>query len=310
MSHLKSKLATISMVAMGAPLAPLAAATVTALGTAACSHNPSSHANSATAVKPAATYSAYGPAMGEAAGYVTGPSTEATPGSVGKQPPPAPGPAEMGGYTPPVEANGIVGTTPRGDLAPSPVSNAAPVTWGSGSADENHAEAVGVTNPMGGLPDVSSLSDAQLAAIVQAVNQGEIDEAQLALGRSTSPEVKRFARDMLGAHRDMQYKTNVLLGRLQLTPSENAVSNQLKSDTQSEMQELQTMRGKDFDRDYIDAQVRNHNKALEILERITPGVRNPDLKVAFTNDRPKVEAHLRAAERAQLALQRGTNPQP
>jgi putative membrane protein len=308
MSHLKSKLATVSMVALVTRAVPLAA--LTAVGAVACSHNPSSHANSAPTVKPAATYSPYGPPMGEAAGYMGGPPTEASPGSVAKQPPPPPGPAEMGRYTPPVEAGGIIGPDPRGDLAPSPVSNAAPVTWGSGSADDSHAEAVGVTNPMGGLPDVSSLSDAQLAAIVQAVNQGEIDEAQLALGRSTSPEVKRFARDMLGAHRDMQYKINVLLGRLQLTPSENAVSNQLKSDTQSEMHELQTMRGKDFDRDYVDAQVRNHNKALEILERITPEVRNPDLKVAFTNDRPKVESHLRAAERAQLALQRGTNPQP
>jgi putative membrane protein len=170
---------------------------------------------------------------------------------------------------------------------------------------------MGVTNPMGGMPDISSLSDAQLAAVVQAVNQGEIDEGQLALSRSTSPEVKRFARDMVGAHRDMQNKTSTLLDRLQLTPSENAVSNQLKSDTHGELQDLQTMRGKDFDHDYIDAQVRNHNKALEVLERITPGVKNVEFKTALINLRPKIEAHLRAAERVQEALQRGaTSSQP
>ena len=143
------------------------------------------------------------------------------------------------------------------------------------------------------------------------LTSGEVQEAQLATSKATSPDVKRFARDMAVAHRDMQNKTTALLDRLQLNPSENAVSNQLKSDTHSEVQDLQTMRGKDFDRDYIDAQVRNHNKALEVLERITPGVKNLEFKTALINLRPKIEAHLRAAERVQEALQRGaTSSQP
>jgi putative membrane protein len=283
MSHLKSKLARLSAMAA-------------VLGAAACSHNTPT-ASAPTAVRPAETYSAYGPALGEGAGYAQGPSTEPTPGSVGKAPPLPPTSAQMG-FSPTVSA--------VNNPAPAP----APVTWGSGPAD-THQEAMGVTNPMGGMADVSTLSDAQLAAVVQAINQGEIDESNLALSKSGSPDVKRFARDMVGAHRDMQNKTNALLSRLQITPSENAVSNQLKSDTQSEMQELQSMRGKDFDRDYIDSQVRNHNKALEILERVTPNVKNPELKTALMNDRPKVEAHLRQAERVQQTLQRGNaNPQP
>ena len=76
MSHLKSKLATVSMVALVTRAVPLAA--LTAVGAVACSHNPSSHANSAPTVKPAATYSPYGPPMGEAAGYMGGPPTEAS----------------------------------------------------------------------------------------------------------------------------------------------------------------------------------------------------------------------------------------
>jgi putative membrane protein len=142
------------------------------------------------------------------------------------------------------------------------------------------------------------------------LNQGEIEEAQVALTKSTSPETKKFAREMATAHHDMQDKTTALLGRLQIVPSDNAVSNQLKSDTQSEIETLQGLRGKDFDRDYVDAQVRNHNQALELLDRMTPNVKNTEFKTALMADRAKVEAHLREAERTQQALQKGTtNPQ-
>jgi putative membrane protein len=198
---------------------------------------------------------------------------------------------------------------------PSPIHNESPATgstdgssapggsietWGSGSTNRS----MGVTNTMGGV-DVSSLNDPQLSAVVQTINEGEIQEAELALSKSTSPEVKRFATDMMSAHRDMQNKTSALLARLRITPSDNAVSNQLKSDAQNEMSTLQTTKGKDFDRDYIDAQVRNHNEALELVDRITPIVKSPELKAMLTNAHPKLEAHLRAAERVQQSLQKG-----
>ncbi len=289
MRHLKSTLAKISTAAA-------------VLGVAACSSNHQSAANSPYGARPASTYSAYGPAMGDGAGYSQGPSTEATPGSVGKPPPPRPTSVELVPATPQLEEPAVA----KGSTT-SAQGTSAPVTWG-GTLDSNQ---VGVTNQMGGSVDIATLSDAQFAAIVQAINAGEIQEAQLAMTRATAPDVKHFARDMANAHRDMQNKMTGLLGRLQLTPSDNAVSNQLRSDTQGEVSTLQTLHGKDFDRDYIDAQVRNHNKALELLDEMTPNVKNADLKAALVNTRPKVEAHLRDAERVQLTLQKGTaSPQP
>jgi putative membrane protein len=283
MRHLKSTLAKLSTAAV--------------LGATACSSNPPPTAN---APRPASTYSQYGPAMGEGAGYAAGPSTEATPGSVGRMPPPMPSPVELVPVSPQLaEPAAAMGAT-----------SGAPVTWGSGPY-ASETSATGVTNQMGAMVDLSTLNDAQFSAIVQAINAGEIQEAQLAMSKATSPDVKRFARDMVVAHRDMQNKMTALLGRLQMTPSDNAVSNQLRSDTQGEVSTLQTMRGKEFDRDYIDAQVRNHNKALELLDEMTPSVKDAELRAALIAARPKVEAHLREAERVQLTLQKGTaNPQP
>ena len=286
MRHLKSTLATLSTAAV--------------LGVTACSSNPAPAANTPSGPRPAYSYSQYGPAMGEGAGYTAGPSTEATPGSVGRSPPPMPSPVEL---------------VPAGPALADPTAamgatSGAPVTWGS-APESPPTSATGVTNQMGGMVDLSTLNDAQFAAIVQAINAGEIQEAQLAMSKATSPDVKRFARDMAVAHRDMQSRMTTLLGRLQITPSDNAVSNQMRSDTQGEVSTLQTLRGKDFDRSYIDAQVTNHNSALETLDRITPSVKDAELKAALTATRPKIEAHLREAERVQLTLQKGTaSPQP
>jgi putative membrane protein len=283
MSHLKSTLASLSTAAA-------------ILGAAACSSNYPTAANSPSGARPASTYSAYGPAMGEGAGYTAGPSTEATPGEVGKMPPPRPTPVALVPAVPPDEPPIITRSTP------SAQGTTAPVTWG-GTSDSSE---VGVTNPMPGTTDIATLGDAQFAAIVQAMNAGEIQEAQLAMTKATSPEVKRFARDMATAHREMQSKMTALLGRLQKTPSDNAVSNQLRSDAQGETSTLQTLHGKDFDRDYIDASVRNHNKALEMIDEMMPSVKNSEFKAALVNTRPKIEAHLRDAERVQMMLEKGT----
>ena len=282
MRHLKSTLASLSTVLSLAWVA----------GAASCSSS-ASHANAPVASS-APTFSAPGLAMGEGSGSMEGPSSEAPPPASGQpRRPPTPGPAEVGTHM-----------VPTGNSS----AGGAPVTWGVGSES---AAAMGVTNQMGGATDVSSLSDAQFAAVIQAVNHGEIQEALLALNKATSADAKRFARDMAFAHHNMENKLNGLLSNLELTPSDNAISNQIKSDTQNELQTLQTMRGKDFDRDYIDMQVTNHNKALELLDRIAPNVKSDELRIALTRVRPSIEEHLRQAERVQQSLQKGsTNVQP
>jgi hypothetical protein len=52
------------------------------------------------------------------------------------------------------------------------------------------------------------------------------------------------------------------------------VSNQLKRDAQDELSTLQGMSGRDFD--YIDAQVRGHNLALELIDRMLPNITDSD----------------------------------
>lgn len=215
--------------------------------------------------------------------------------------------------------NSSASQTPNTAPAPSTMGGASgqlnpqggPAQYGQGQMGQTNEQTSPSTSGTGaagaaGTMDVSSLNDAQLAAVIQAINQGEIQEAQLAEQRATSPEVKRFARDMMTSHRNIMSEDQSVLSQAQITPSDNAVSQQLRTDSQGEMSTLEGMRGRDFDREYVDSQIKDHNKAIELLDRIIPNVKNPQLKAQLQNARPRLEAHLRQAERVQQKLQQGS----
>jgi putative membrane protein len=204
--------------------------------------------------------------------------------------------------TPSMDRGAPLGATNR-----QPASSVAPVTWGGTLDSPTTDTQYGPAAATGTTADISGLSDAQIAAVLEAIHDGEIRQAQLATTHATSQSVKRFATHMMAAHRAMLGRTTAILARAQITPSDNAVSNQLKSDGHAQLSTLQGMRGREFDRTYIDAQVRGHTDALEVIDRILPNLRNQDLKNEVQNARPHVEEHLREAERVQQELGTGGN---
>jgi predicted outer membrane protein len=317
-------------------LSTLSAIAVT-FGLAACAgESRQSQANAPTQPMAAAPPpNEYGAAMGQAPGTAPGQTEMPSPGSPyaatgqaptgstsgqpmagteygGAQAPGAPAganpPGTMGGMqgttgamgAPSGMAGGMTGQTgPSGapSPAPSPSPGAPPVGGSTAGAIPGEAAPSAM--------DVSTLDDAQLAAIVLALNMAKIQAAQLAESKAGATEVKRYAHDMATEHRDMNKRANAVFVRIQIRPSDNAVSSQVKSDNENEMSTLQAEKGKDFDKDYIDAQIRDQNHALELIDRMTPNAKSPELKAELQNERMRLEAHLRQAERLQQLLQKG-----
>ena len=153
---------------------------------------------------------------------------------------------------------------------------------------------------------VSSFHDAEIAAVLRPVNQGEIDQAQLAIAKSKSADVRRFAQHMATDHRDMMNKDKALFSRIHLAPSDNVVTHQIKADGRQELSTLQGDTGRDFDRAYMDAQVKGHHHALELIDQMLPSVQNGDFKTAIQGARGKVEHHFQEAERIQQTVEQGS----
>jgi putative membrane protein len=147
------------------------------------------------------------------------------------------------------------------------------------------------------------LTDGDIAAITNAANQGEIDQAKLALKKAKSPKVKKFAQMMIDHHTAAMNDTTKLVTTAKITPSSNTMSSQIGTDGASALSSLQGDTGSDFDKAYIDLQVNEHQQVLTTIDqKLIPAAQNPDLKAALVAFEPKVADHLKKAQALQTEM--------
>jgi putative membrane protein len=144
------------------------------------------------------------------------------------------------------------------------------------------------------------LTDAEILGIAETANKGEVSMADVALKKATKPEVKHFAALMKQSHQKALDADRKLEQKTKITAAESDVSALLTSDTDRVLKDLRDRQGKDFDRAYIDAQVKAHKDVLTAIDnRMVPNVRNGEMKAMVTDMRRTVAEHLVKAEDVQ-----------
>ena len=148
-------------------------------------------------------------------------------------------------------------------------------------------------------PD-TALSDAQVVGIVQAINAGEIEQAQLAKSKAKDSRVKKFAEHMITQHTDSQKQ----LGKMQDTAAAmSGVQSDLKVASAADMDTLKNAATADFDAIYMTNQVKQHQAALDMLtNRLMPAASDPKLQALLESTRATVDKHLKSANEIQQAL--------
>jgi putative membrane protein len=152
-------------------------------------------------------------------------------------------------------------------------------------------------------PTAPQLNDSQIAAITDAANKGEIEQAKLAVRKAKDPQVKQFAQMMIDHHGTEQKKEQQLCTTLNLQPETTQTSTQLQTDSQNAISSLSSQNGADFDKAYIDLQVKEHRDVLDSIDnKLIPNAKNAQLKSALEAFRPKVQEHLQKAQEIQQKL--------
>lgn len=158
------------------------------------------------------------------------------------------------------------------------------------------------TNAMS-TPQDQSLSDADIAAITEAANSGEVDQGKLAVKKAKSPKVKKFAQMMVDDHSKAKSDQSTFVSKAQITPSSNTLSRQIGDDGAQALSSLQNDSGSDFDIAYVDLQVNEHRQVLTTLDqKLIPAAQNADFKAMLMKQRDKVAEHLKHAEDLQQQL--------
>ncbi len=153
------------------------------------------------------------------------------------------------------------------------------------------------------LAQASGPTDPQIAAIVVAANQADIDAGKLAESKTLSKDVKAFAQRMVADHTAVNQAAVKLVHKLGVTPEANPTSESLKQGGEANIANLKTLKGAEFDRAYIDHEVTYHEQVIDALDKtLIPSAQNAELKALLVKVRPAFVAHLDHAKRVQASL--------
>jgi putative membrane protein len=134
-----------------------------------------------------------------------------------------------------------------------------------------------------GSQDQSFIEDAAKAGML------EVHMGQLALERGMSPEVKAFSQRLINDHT----KANEELGSLAAKKGVTLPPD----DAQTAMSmPIATKNGADFDRQFAQMMISDHQKAIALFEKEASSGTDPELKAWATKTLPTLRAHLADAE--------------
>jgi putative membrane protein len=146
-------------------------------------------------------------------------------------------------------------------------------------------------------------NDAQIAGIVVAANQVDIDAGKLAAKTSGNKDVKTFAQQMVTDHSGVNKQASALVKKLKVTPEDSDTSKSLKESGEANISKLKNLKGKEFDAAYVNNEVTYHQAVIDALDKtLIPNAKNEELKATLVKVRPAFVAHLEHAKHIQSSL--------
>lgn len=169
----------------------------------------------------------------------------------------------------------------------------------SESASRTDTAAVGADTA---AATTDEFTDANIAALLDEANKADSSAGAAAVKKASSPEVKKFARMMMGEHHSLRVAGEKVVEQANITPSAPA-NDPVAPLAQQETSALDsTPAGSGFDRVYIDQEVAAHRAVKDLLERSEGEADNADLKAVIGKARPIIDRHLKEAEGLQQKL--------
>jgi putative membrane protein len=140
-------------------------------------------------------------------------------------------------------------------------------------------------------------TDSDFLKSAARANMGEVSAAKLALSKSSNDQVKQFAQKMIDDHTAMEQQVQQIASSLKVTlPTEPS-----KAD-KAEAAKLQALSGPEFDKAYINAQVKDHKKVLAEMKQQNLSTQNPQVKELTGQGSQTVQEHLNMAQKLQSQL--------
>jgi putative membrane protein len=141
------------------------------------------------------------------------------------------------------------------------------------------------------LAQGSRLDDPTIVAIFDAANTYDMETGQLAVSRSRNNEVSEFGKMLVRDHRAVRSQGRDLAKALNVKPTPPA-NFALARQHVVAMRKLRGLRGRAFDRAFLQHEVDFHNAVIDaVTKTLLPAIQNAQLKDLVTKVAPAFVAH-------------------
>ena len=140
-----------------------------------------------------------------------------------------------------------------------------------------------------------SSADRDFAQKAASGGLAEVQAAQLAEQRATSPQIKQFAQRMITDHT----AANTELQQIATQANVDLPSQPTGKDA-TEEQKLRGLNGTAFDKAYAQGQLRDHQETVELFQKEASSGEDPALKAFAQKTLPILQQHLQMAEALNL----------
>lgn len=123
---------------------------------------------------------------------------------------------------------------------------------------------------------------------LSTIDKNEIAAGKIALKNSSNADVKSYAEEMINDHEKNLKETNTLMKQVGGKHHSDSTIKELADKGKKEEKALKHLKGKDFDKAYMNAMVNGHTEALDTLGK----------DLANLESSSKIEAHLKDTEAA------------
>jgi putative membrane protein len=158
---------------------------------------------------------------------------------------------------------------------------------------------------MNNMANAGAWTNDHIFGFAHNANAGEIALGKLASTKATNPKVKEFGREMVTDHTAMMKDVHALMGKVNGTV--DSTWNDAKDLADHGRDELKDLtdkaKGADWDKDYIDKMVDDHQKVLDKLQDAAKSTTDSTVSSALASATPKVQEHLTKAQSIKAGLE-------
>lgn len=152
----------------------------------------------------------------------------------------------------------------------------------------------------GAADNIPPATEAEAIAHLMAVNDHEIQTAELAASKGVSAAVADYAAMLKKEHSENQTKAQALPSAPGTGEDVSADLTAQKEKAAAERDALAAKSGDDFEAAYLDAMVTGHAEALTLIDtQLLPAAKTDAVKSHFTTTREHVAMHLEKAKELQ-----------